>query len=179
MEVVFVRWLKAEGDEVAVGDPLFEVDTEKAVMEVEAYAAGTLERPAVREGDIVQTRQVIARILAPGEQRSQPAARSHQRQPLLHRAGRPGPSSPPPRSRRPAPVRSGGRARSQARRGQPARAARGQEAGRRHSTACVGTGPDGLITEADVRAAAEQRRLAVAGRGAPTPPIARAAPSPT
>ena len=31
MDVVFVRWLKAEGDEIAVGDPLFEVDTEARV----------------------------------------------------------------------------------------------------------------------------------------------------
>ena len=36
------RWLKAEGDPVAKGEPLYEVDTEKVTQEVEADVAGTL-----------------------------------------------------------------------------------------------------------------------------------------
>ena len=38
MDVTFVRWLKSAGDDVAVGDPLFEVDTEKSVMVVKKVA---------------------------------------------------------------------------------------------------------------------------------------------
>ena len=132
MEVVFVRWLKAEGDEVAVGETLFEVDTEKSVMEVEAYAAGTLVELAVAEGDIIQTRQVIARILAPGED-----ARPVEPPP---------PTTPPPSGSTGADrvlLRGPGdqlgqsrcRAGNQARRGQPAGASRRQAARPRHGRA--------------------------------------------
>ncbi len=37
-----VRWLKTEGDAVAKGEPLFELDTDKVTQEVEADSAGTL-----------------------------------------------------------------------------------------------------------------------------------------
>jgi pyruvate dehydrogenase E2 component (dihydrolipoamide acetyltransferase) len=46
-----VRWLKAEGDEVAKGEPLYEVDTEKVTQEVEAEAAGVLLKIVVEEGE--------------------------------------------------------------------------------------------------------------------------------
>ena len=43
MEVgTIVRWLKSEGDEVAKGEPLFELDTDKVTQEVEADAEGVL-----------------------------------------------------------------------------------------------------------------------------------------
>jgi pyruvate dehydrogenase E2 component (dihydrolipoamide acetyltransferase) len=67
MDVVFVRWRKDAGDTVAAGDILFELDTEKTVVEVEAWTAGILADLGVRDGDIVTPRQVVARILAPGE----------------------------------------------------------------------------------------------------------------
>ena len=47
-----VRWLKAEGDSVEKGEPLFEVDTDKATQEVEAEATGVLLRIAVAEGEV-------------------------------------------------------------------------------------------------------------------------------
>ena len=46
-----VRWLKAEGDEVAKGEPLFELDTDKVTQEVEADAAGVLLKIVVPEGE--------------------------------------------------------------------------------------------------------------------------------
>ncbi|HET8607087.1 MAG TPA: dihydrolipoamide acetyltransferase family protein [Gaiellaceae bacterium] len=46
-----VRWLKAEGDEVAKGEPLYEFDTEKVTQEVEAEAAGVLLKILVAEGE--------------------------------------------------------------------------------------------------------------------------------
>ena len=48
-EVVLVRWLKREGDAVDKGDPLFEVDTDKYVVEIEAFASGTLTEILVPE----------------------------------------------------------------------------------------------------------------------------------
>jgi len=47
-----VRWLKAEGERVEKGEPLFEVDTDKATQEVEAEASGVLLRIAVHEGEV-------------------------------------------------------------------------------------------------------------------------------
>ena len=47
-----VRWLKAEGDSVEKGEPLYELDTEKVTQEVEAEASGVLLKIAVSEGEV-------------------------------------------------------------------------------------------------------------------------------
>ena len=62
-----VKWLKAEGDRVEKGEPLYELDTEKVTQEVEAEAGGVLLRIAVREGE-VPVGQTIAFIGEPGEE---------------------------------------------------------------------------------------------------------------
>ncbi len=62
-----VRWLKAEGEQVAKGEPLVEIETDKATVEIEAPAAGLLARVVAREGEDVPVGQVIAALLAPGE----------------------------------------------------------------------------------------------------------------
>ncbi len=66
-----VAWLKQPGDAVAEGDPLFEVETDKSVMEVEAQASGFLSRVSASDGDDVPVGDVVATITetreAPGE----------------------------------------------------------------------------------------------------------------
>ena len=62
-----VRWLKREGSEVAQGEPLMEVETDKATVEVEAPASGTLASVTAVEGEDVAVGRAIAVILAPGE----------------------------------------------------------------------------------------------------------------
>ncbi|MFN2466956.1 MAG: dihydrolipoamide acetyltransferase family protein [Gaiellaceae bacterium] len=47
-----VKWLKAEGDAVEKGEPLYELDTEKVTQEVEADASGVLLKIAVPEGEV-------------------------------------------------------------------------------------------------------------------------------
>ena len=47
-----VRWLKAEGDSVAKGEPLYELDTDKVTQEVEADAAGVLLKIVVADGEV-------------------------------------------------------------------------------------------------------------------------------
>src|SRR5437763_2673241 len=47
-----VKWLKAEGDAVKKGEPLYELDTDKVTQEVEAEAAGVLLKIAVPEGEV-------------------------------------------------------------------------------------------------------------------------------
>jgi pyruvate dehydrogenase E2 component (dihydrolipoamide acetyltransferase) len=61
-----VKWLKAEGDNVEKGEPLYEVDTEKATQEVEAEASGVLLRIAVVSGE-VPVGETLAVIGEPGE----------------------------------------------------------------------------------------------------------------
>ncbi len=61
-----VKWLKAEGDTVEKGEPLFEVDTDKATQEVEAEASGVLLRISVSAGE-VPVGATIAFIGEPGE----------------------------------------------------------------------------------------------------------------
>jgi pyruvate dehydrogenase E2 component (dihydrolipoamide acetyltransferase) len=61
-----VRWLKAEGEPVAKGEPLFELDTDKVTQEVEAEAAGVLLKIAVAEGEVPVGR-TVAFIGAEGE----------------------------------------------------------------------------------------------------------------
>lgn len=62
-----VSWLKAEGEQVTKGEPLMEVETDKATVEVEAPASGILAAVAAAPGDEVPVGQRIAVILAPGE----------------------------------------------------------------------------------------------------------------
>ena len=62
-----VHWLKAEGEQVARGEPLVEIETDKATVEIEAPAAGRLAGIVAAEGDDVPVGQVIAVVLAPGE----------------------------------------------------------------------------------------------------------------
>jgi pyruvate dehydrogenase E2 component (dihydrolipoamide acetyltransferase) len=65
-EGTILKWLKAEGDEVARGDELVEIETDKATMTYEADTAGTLSIVA-GEGDTLPIGEVIARIGAGGE----------------------------------------------------------------------------------------------------------------
>ena len=67
-EATIVQWLKAEGDEVAEGDPLCEVEAAKAVEVVEAPASGVLAKILAQPEDVVEVRAVIAIIAAPGEE---------------------------------------------------------------------------------------------------------------
>ena len=60
---VIVSWLKAAGDAVAAGDALFEVETDKATMEVEAPVEGFLSGLRASEGDDVPVGDVIALIV--------------------------------------------------------------------------------------------------------------------
>jgi pyruvate dehydrogenase E2 component (dihydrolipoamide acetyltransferase) len=97
-----LRWLRAEGEAVAQGEPLMEIETDKAVVVVEAPAGGTLAAVRAAEGDEVPVGQVIAVILEPGE-RPQAAA------PAPAKGGAPGPraagaAAPPPPHAGPAAV---------------------------------------------------------------------------
>ena len=59
-EGTVVRWLKAEGSNVEIGEPVAEIETDKAVVEFESYAEGVLQRILINEGTTVPVGEVIA-----------------------------------------------------------------------------------------------------------------------
>jgi pyruvate dehydrogenase E2 component (dihydrolipoamide acetyltransferase) len=61
------EWLHAEGDEIAAGEPLLVVETDKATSDVEAPAAGTLRKIVAAEGAAIPVTEPVAVIAAPGE----------------------------------------------------------------------------------------------------------------
>src|SRR5262245_61868482 len=62
-----VSWLKKEGEQVKKGEMLLEVETDKAVVEIEAGADGVLAGITAKVGDVVPVGQTIAWLVAPGE----------------------------------------------------------------------------------------------------------------
>jgi pyruvate dehydrogenase E2 component (dihydrolipoamide acetyltransferase) len=171
-EGTVVRWLKPEGSQVRKGEPLFEVMTDKATLEVEAPASGMLLRVFVAEGGTVPVATPIAVIGEPGEAVAAPppavAAPGGTRIPTgaagslgttrtasMAEAGGPQlhPEGP------------GGRAKISPR----ARAL--AEAHGVDARALVGTGPGGRIIERDVQTAVAARTSApTAAAIRPTPP---------
>src|SRR5918995_4236972 len=61
------RWLKKEGDKVSMGEPLAEIDTDKATMEMQALANGVLRKIIIKEGESAPLGQLIAIIGEPDE----------------------------------------------------------------------------------------------------------------
>ena len=62
-----ISWLKKEGESVAKGEPLLEIETDKAVMEVESPGDGVLAGVKVQAGTEVPVGRTIAWIVGPGE----------------------------------------------------------------------------------------------------------------
>ena len=67
-----IQWLKAAGEQVTKGEPLMEIETDKATVEIEAPASGILANVTAQPGDVIPVGQRIALILAPGEEASLP-----------------------------------------------------------------------------------------------------------
>ena len=122
------RWLVAEGQEIAEDDPLVEIQTDKATVEIPSPYGGTVLQVLVAEGDVVPVGTELVVIGAPGEEA--PAAT-----PAPVTAARPA-----------APATSRVQATPVVRR-------IAQELGVELATVS-GSGPGGRITEEDVRAAA-------------------------
>jgi pyruvate dehydrogenase E2 component (dihydrolipoamide acetyltransferase) len=66
-EGTLLKWLKQEGEAVERGEIIAEIETDKANVEIEAFASGTLGGIVAHEGDVVQVGDVMAVILEPGE----------------------------------------------------------------------------------------------------------------
>lgn len=155
-----VDWIVADGTEVQTGAPLFNLETEKIEMEVEAEAAGTV-RHLVGPGTTLPPGGIVGYILAAGEEMpsgSAPAA-------SVAGNGAGSVSSPAPRAAA-APERAldGGRIAAS-----PIARRLAKEAGL-DITALSGSGPGGRIVEADVIAAKDAPQPATSTPVAPPPP---------
>ncbi len=91
-EGTLARWLKRDGDPVAEGDPLFELETDKATGEVPSPAGGTL-RIQAKEGDTVAVGAVVGSI-EPDGKAPVPSAKKPREQPAKNDATSP---APPPK----------------------------------------------------------------------------------
>jgi len=156
-----VKWLKAEGDTVEKGEPLYELDTDKVTQEVEAEASGVLLKIAVAEGEVAVGR-TIGFIGAEGEV-VEVAAAAPAAAPVAAEAA-PAPVEAAPT---PAPVSSttNGRIKASPLARRIARE-RGVDLG-----SVRGTGPDGRIVAEDVE------RAGVGAAAAPAPVAAAPVPA--
>src|SRR5215813_12016377 len=84
-EVTIIRWLVEVGQPVKLGEPLLEIETDKASMEVEAVVAGTLQAIHVAAGEQAGVGQVIATIKT-RETTAKPESLPVQASPIAHAA---------------------------------------------------------------------------------------------
>src|SRR5438034_10329486 len=89
-EAVLIKWHKNDGDTVAAAEPIAELETDKANVDVPAPTAGVLQR-VKKEGDTVTIGETIARIDENAKGNSKPAASK------ASAPSTPGQSAAPPR----------------------------------------------------------------------------------
>jgi pyruvate dehydrogenase E2 component (dihydrolipoamide acetyltransferase) len=157
-----VRWLKSEGEQVAKGEPLYELDTDKVTQEVEAEASGVLLRIAVSEGE-VPVGETIAFIGAEGEEVAVEAKKPAEAS--TPEPARAAAAEEPPRQEQPvAASATNGRIKASPLARRIARE-RGIDL-----AAVRGTGPDGRVVAEDVERAATAP-TGVAPAAAPVAPV--------
>lgn len=162
-ESTIVKWHKAVGDEVSKGDILFEIETDKAVLESESFVDGTLLKILAGEGDTVQVQTPVAFIGAPGDDIPEVAAAAPPKPKAAEKPAAAAPaataapaSSPVPGTIAAAPVTMAQPV--QAIPAAPTRKAispRAKSLARRkliRTDAITGSGPNGRVTEKDVLA---------------------------
>jgi len=167
------RFFKNVGDVVAAGEPLYEVETEKVLYEVEAPVSGTLAAMLCADGDTVECGITVAVIAEDGETPTEVASRyAKDGAPLRAAAATAsnGPSASAPAAS------AGGTSSSDARRAVSPVARRLAAEFGVDLASVVGSGPGGRITREDVeRAAREPQRVSAAARS----PAGAAAPFPS
>ncbi|MFI0407713.1 dihydrolipoamide acetyltransferase family protein [Actinomadura sp. 3N508] len=173
-EGVISSWQKQPGDEVAVGDVIVDIETDKAVMEYEAYEAGVLEKILVAEGETAAIGAPIAVLATSGAASSAPApapaapepASAPEPEPVVETPSAPAPVAAVPRSG------NGSR---------PPSSPLARRLARDHGIDLAtlnGSGPGGRIVRADIESAIRSGAPAPAPAAAPAPaPAAPAAPA--
>jgi len=152
-----MAWRKKEGERVSKGEPLLEIETDKAVVEVEAPGDGILAGITAEVGAVIPVGETIAWLVAPGEAppakaaTAAPAARATSATLAAAAAPAAGPAS----------IQISPKARRLAKE-------LGVDIGQ-----IRGTGPDGTITSEDVEAAANAKSSGAAAAAEPLSQLAR------
>jgi pyruvate dehydrogenase E2 component (dihydrolipoamide acetyltransferase) len=151
-EGTILKWIVEEGGEVKRGEPLCEIETDKANMTYEADTDGTLIEIVVQEGDTVELGEVIARIGDAGESTQSQEEESADEEPEAEEA----PEAEAQEEPEPASASSNGAERDDER-------AKASPVARRVANELgidiadvQGTGPGGRILKADVEKAADE-----------------------
>jgi len=176
-EVTLVHWYKHEGDAVQAGEPLYAIETDKAVLDIEAPASGVLRQVAAADGDKVAVLSAIAVIATGGEVGADPRVHPVAAEPSAAAVGAHGHAPLPMSSSTPSSVaqptieaRDSSSAREHG--GSPLRVAASPGPAKRFISprarrlaeaegltwsSLAGSGPEGAIVARDVRAALERR----------------------
>ena len=167
VEATVSRWTKKEGDAVAAGDTLVELETDKITVEVPSLSAGVLTKHAVKEGDVVKVGDVLAEV----EEGATAAA------PAESAASAPAPADPAPVAP-PAPPAAAPQALPVAATAQEVRASPAAQrvaAAQKVDLATVsGTGRGGVVSKPDV----VEHVAAASASAAPVPPPSAAPAAP-
>lgn len=160
-----VQWLKQEGDPVTKGEMLVEIETDKAIVEIEALADGVLAGVKAAEGDEIPVGETIAWIVGPGEEPPAESTEVASGRTMSRKAvSTTGSTAPPSKSA------AGGEKTKTSGGGKASPKAR--HLAKKHGvdlSMVEGTGPDGVITSDDILAAAKSRS---SGSGALAPAAA-------
>jgi 2-oxoglutarate dehydrogenase E2 component (dihydrolipoamide succinyltransferase) len=166
VEATISRWLKSEGDPVAPGDTLVELETDKITVEVPSVTGGVLKKRFANEGDVVKLDQLLAEVdeSATGaqgkkpEEKSSPAAKAASQSKTEQAPAPQQPSTPAAAPRTDEPPRAS-----------PAAQRTAAETGADLSRV-QGTGRGGVISKADVvEAKAPPAKTPAAAPPSPSP----------
>ncbi len=183
-EGLFAGWRKNVGERIERGDIIAEVETDKAVMELEAFASGVLLKTMAKDGELVPVGTVLGLIGEPGEltEEAAPAATTAESPPQATPAT---PAEPAEPAETPAP--------QAAQAAQPAAVQIHDEQGHEKASPLVrrlardqgidlgqvqGSGPEGRVTQEDLAAYTAQHGEQQAVTSAPKPPSAVETPPP-
>jgi 2-oxoglutarate dehydrogenase E2 component (dihydrolipoamide succinyltransferase) len=170
VEATVSKWHKKEGDAVAAGDTLVELDTDKITVEVPALKAGVLTKRASNEGDVVHVDDVLGELDESAVPATAGATTTQAATPAAAPPSTPAPKpAPPTRAATPAPPPPPPAARD-------ATVVKSSPAARKIAddrgidiAAVAGTGRGGVVSKPDVLAATSGAQKAPATPGAPPP----------
>ena len=166
VEATVSRWLKNEGDAVAPGDTLVELETDKITVEVPSITGGILAKRLAKEGDVVKLDQLLAEI----DEKAAPAAAGAAKATASTSAAAapPAPAARPSPPAQPAPNASPPAGSGDGQRVSPAAQRTATERGTDLSTV-RGTGRGGVISKADVLEAPASAPSKQSAAHAPSP----------
>jgi pyruvate dehydrogenase E2 component (dihydrolipoamide acetyltransferase) len=154
-----LAWRKKEGERVVKGEPLLEIETDKAVVEVEAPGEGILAGITAEVGAVIPVGETIAWLVGPGEK---PPARTATAAPAARASSSHERASAAAAAQAPATEQHGGAA--------PQISPKARRLAKELGVDIApirGTGPDGTITSEDVQRAADSRGASVGAAAVP------------